>query len=501
MHHRDCPRASRRQFLQSTFCATVGTWTASSVSARAGADVPVRVNVNSLTAGSPVIQTYANAVKEMKARSAVNPLDPLGWKFWGNIHWRLPGESNTHPAWSQCHHGSRWFYPWHRGYLLFFERAIRKVSGDSAFTLPYWKWDAPESRAVPVLFRNNEDPVLRELFHPRNSWVNAGEPLPAEPFEVDLVNCLAQASYDQQEDGQGFNQSMDFSPHGSVHVDVGGDMGSVPTAARDPVFYLHHVNVDRLWNRWLSQPGRVNPADSVWLGPPQGDDGSPRKMMFPDENGAIVEFTTKEVLEMAGPAYRYDDDPAAPASPPIFALRAQGASQPPPVRATAGSASKGSFALTNEKSVVTVPLGTSGATRLKTAMRRFSAAPAGPERPARVFIDLQGIQVAGAQPAIRYSIYVRPKNAPAEEKGEYVGTLHFFDAPHDQHGGQEHAAGVAPKYDRRFDVSKALQKLTENGQRNLDELEVVFLPSRQPEGGPAVQGVSFERLAVQTVQR
>ena len=40
------------------------------------------------------------------------------------------------------------------------------------------------------------------------------------------------------------------SPHGGAHVWVGGDMGSVPTAVRDPTFFLLHCNVDRLWAEW-----------------------------------------------------------------------------------------------------------------------------------------------------------------------------------------------------------------------------------------------------------
>jgi tyrosinase len=34
----------------------------------------------------------------------------------------------------------------------------------------------------------------------------------------------------------------------------------VPTAARDPLFFLLHCNVDRLWAKWQKQNGRFNPA-------------------------------------------------------------------------------------------------------------------------------------------------------------------------------------------------------------------------------------------------
>jgi tyrosinase len=44
--------------------------------------------------------------------------------------------------------------------------------------------------------------------------------------------------------------------HNRVHVWVGGDMGPA-TSPNDPVFYLNHCNVDRLWEAWLTRNGRT----------------------------------------------------------------------------------------------------------------------------------------------------------------------------------------------------------------------------------------------------
>jgi len=38
--------------------------------------------------------------------------------------------------------------------------------------------------------------------------------------------------------------------HGQVHSFVGSAMGNTDTAGEDPLFYLHHTNVDRLWHLW-----------------------------------------------------------------------------------------------------------------------------------------------------------------------------------------------------------------------------------------------------------
>src|SRR5438105_15515928 len=51
--------------------------------------------------------------------------------------------------------------------------------------------------------------------------------------------------------------------HNLVHVWVGGDM-SPATSPNDPVFYLNHCNVDRIWEAWLRQHGRTYlPPDSA----------------------------------------------------------------------------------------------------------------------------------------------------------------------------------------------------------------------------------------------
>ena len=42
--------------------------------------------------------------------------------------------------------------------------------------------------------------------------------------------------------------------HNSVHVWVGGSMASIPTAPADPIFWMHHANIDRLWWQWQQSP-------------------------------------------------------------------------------------------------------------------------------------------------------------------------------------------------------------------------------------------------------
>ncbi|MCH9683191.1 MAG: tyrosinase family protein [Deltaproteobacteria bacterium] len=49
--------------------------------------------------------------------------------------------------------------------------------------------------------------------------------------------------------------------HNVVHVWMGGDMGP-GTSPNDPVFFVHHANVDRIWAKWQELRRQVNPSYS-----------------------------------------------------------------------------------------------------------------------------------------------------------------------------------------------------------------------------------------------
>ena len=73
-------------------------------------------------------------------------------------------------------------------------------------------------------------------------------------------------------------------------------------AALDPIFWLHHGNIDRLWNNWLGLGGgRANPPDAAWRS---------QTFSFVDETGADVTLSVDEVLNAAAQLqYIYDDAP------------------------------------------------------------------------------------------------------------------------------------------------------------------------------------------------
>src|SRR5207244_3970381 len=93
-------------------------------------------------------------------------------------------------------HGNWWFLPWHRGYLYYFERIVRKMSGSDTFRLPYWPWEKDGQNVLPVPFRDAKyQGQDNPLFDGTRVEANQGNPLrPATQsgsFAVDWETALA----------------------------------------------------------------------------------------------------------------------------------------------------------------------------------------------------------------------------------------------------------------------------------------------------------------------
>ena len=194
------------------------------------------------------LTAYRKGVAVLKKN--VNATDYDSWMYWANSH----GTPDAIPdamreVWAQCEHGTTHFLTWHRAYLFFFEVLIREKSGEGSFALPYWNWFG--SKQIPAAFLSEQvDGHSNALFHPLRLYRD---------------KTLVSAALGQSE-FYGFGSMLEGNPHGTVHTMVGGDMGAAATSARDPLFWLHHCNVDRMWSVWLEQDAKhQNPSDSTWL--------------------------------------------------------------------------------------------------------------------------------------------------------------------------------------------------------------------------------------------
>ncbi len=207
----------------------------------------------------------------MKRRSQVDKNDPTGWLFQANVHGTSDG--SPHPSWNQCRHASSHFLGWHRAYVYYFERILRDAAGDPELTLPYWDWTDPAAQGLPAAFTDPQSP----LFELRREMNQAGSTL-VPSIRVAAIQALDLRSFFPANGRAGFGVSnvqgtgkgrIEQPPHDGVHVLIGGDDGLMSdprTAAQDPIFWLHHCNVDRLWEVWLRKGGgRANPTTNQWL--------------------------------------------------------------------------------------------------------------------------------------------------------------------------------------------------------------------------------------------
>jgi hypothetical protein len=245
----------------------------------------VRHNVYCLNPQGREIRAYAKAVTAMQARPSN---DPTSWSAQAAIHGTLTPTPGM--IVNQCEHGTRFFFSWHRMFLYYFERIVRTASGDPAFALPYWGYSPTGNRDLPLAFRTPASSTNPLYVANRRTAINGGTPI--TPSVVDAGTALLQLVFNP------FSFTLEGTPHGAVHVTVGGWMGSVPTAAQDPIFWLHHANIDRLWDVWIaSGGGRADPSDAPWL---------TRSYDFYDETGTRVTLTGSQVLDDARQlGYRY----------------------------------------------------------------------------------------------------------------------------------------------------------------------------------------------------
>lgn len=254
------------------------------------------------------LQILADAMKKMKEMSCD---DPMSWYMQGAIH-GAPFDSGgnvfcdsltllkaINPAWHNCTHvydslglsdsdARTHFYTWHKFYINHFEDIIRKVSGKADFTLPYWEYDNPKYRTLPPLFAD-EKSSLYESYRSKN--MNDGNPIDTSlgyKHRLDYQDAFNLTSPEVAFNAKSFHQftrDLESVPHNVMHV----YMGLEPTNQKpdqvdggytssftingkdtvvvktqwgymyqnysplDPIFWVHHANIDRLYEKWLME--------------------------------------------------------------------------------------------------------------------------------------------------------------------------------------------------------------------------------------------------------
>ena len=185
------------------------------------------------------------------------PDDNRGFSFLAGMH--------GHPQFLCPHHLAD-FLPWHRAYLRVFERALQRAADDSTLMLPYWDWSAPRSRNIPgsvsvARYRSARVMKPNPLHHSTIPYEGVRDTTRSPAGSQVLTRIAAIGRAALLEPSFTRFQTAIENAHDGLHGYVGGDMGVITWAAFDPIFWLHHSNVDRLWAQWQStHPGARLPA-------------------------------------------------------------------------------------------------------------------------------------------------------------------------------------------------------------------------------------------------
>lgn len=176
-------------------------------------------------------------------------------------------------------HRSPAFLPWHRRFIWDFEKELQRVSQNPDLGLPYWNWPSGGANASmwdDDLLGGNGDPgtqIVNSGPFRSGQWtiVNASgvqtgpltrafgnefwaQTLPTQqeiddvmgvtPYDVPPWNMSSNPSFRNQNEGW-----VGPNLHNRGHGWVGGSMLPM-TSPNDPVFFMHHCMVDKLWYEW-----------------------------------------------------------------------------------------------------------------------------------------------------------------------------------------------------------------------------------------------------------
>jgi tyrosinase len=246
---------------------------------------------------------------------------------------------NVHAMFMHYAHRGPAFFPWHREFLRRFELDLQSV--DSNVTLPYWDWSVDNStsssiwnpdfmggngrtsdgkvmdgpfaydagnfrlKVIPDPPENTADYLRREFGTHAGSLPTPGSVGVARdvtPYDVPPWDDTSTSGFRNKLEGFLGGTQL----HNLVHEWVGGSMRP-RTSPNDPVFFLHHCFVDKLWAEWQAKfPDEgYRPSSGAHLGHNLNDLMPPWNNPFQPWNNV----RPADVLDHHALGYRYDTEP------------------------------------------------------------------------------------------------------------------------------------------------------------------------------------------------
>lgn len=457
---------------------------------------------------------YAKAVGELQKRTLDNK---FSWWFFAAIHgvdiagWGnvpapprvpttpLPPPDVSKLYWDQCQHQTWFFPPWHRGYLLALEKNVRaaviELKGPATWALPYWNYfGGGDEFKIPPAFTQK---TLPGGTTPNPLYVAARYGTGADLSRINQ-KCLSNTVYqgnNAQTPPPGFggpvtnfshfgqtNGNLEANPHNLVHTEIGGRGGLMSNpdyAALDPIFYLHHANIDRMWAGWNQK--YPNPKVDAWVKGPMASGDRKFVMPAPDKPW---QFTPGEVDSLSQLDYTYENLP----TPPTVNLLAQRLTRLGAV-AAAGKVKEEAPVISgenielvgaNQQSLPIKGSGVSTTVRLDPGVRRkvtASLARASETAvPDRVFLNLENVR--GVEDATILDVYINlPEGAkPSAHPELFAGSVSLFGL---RRASAKDAKHAGEGLNLVLDITDVVDALHLKNALDVDSLNVRIVPANE----------------------
>jgi len=470
-----------------------------SMKALAQGQPPRRRSLQGLAWNDPIVETYRDGVAILKGKPAN---DKAGWAGLASIHGSNPN------AYHFCPHGNWYFLPWHRAYIAMYERFIRQLTSSNDFALPFWDWT--NNPRMPSVFTRAKLPNGKPnaLFVDdtafgttwKRTWP-ATKPMPANIVGPTVLQAILNATdYEEFGTSRPKNQNntnaswvlkrtgvqgvLEATAHNNVHNNIGGWMPSA-SSPRDPIFFMHHCNIDRIWAVWNLH--NDNSPDPLW-----------RDMTFKDNylntDGSFWSPKVTDLFEPEKLGYTYGlPAPVASASPTpnLTALRNTLAT----VRAapSADAAGVKTFTATppaNAVGTATAPLavGVNVNPALIASVVKRTPVPSGSElvnfaaareqraTGPRVLAFVRDVAVTGAQDTEFLVFLDTPDFSPQTGPNDpsYVGSFGVFVHQHGGHGGDADTDAY-PSF--VLDLTSAIQRVYGSDEVSPGAIRLRFVPA------------------------
>lgn len=483
---------------------------------------------------------YAKAVRELQSRpvtkkaswrylAAMHDFDLAAWIRLGYLTATstLPGRPEQDRYWKQCQHQSWYFFPWHRAYLHTFEDivldALKSLGGPVDWALPYWNYSDTKNQEAT----NIPDAFLAQTLPDGSAnplHVAARFGTSVAPEDVELTDRIADNDFTGTDRGPSIGVGGPrtiFSPHGQqeglveaaphdlVHGDVGGRgglMSNTTTAALDPIFWLHHANIDRLWEVWLTRdPQNKNPTDIDWLKGPTKRRGF--ALFGADEKDRPSNPTDVQTTKALG--YVYDDisDPLNGATRRSLRLEAllprlqnrEFAAtlevhdmEKRPTAELLGSNDKeialGPKPVTSRIQLASRPLTTLSKSFNSSLMRADT-----PGEPDRVFLHLENIR--GKDGSGIFDVVLHKPDAPAGTAGIRAGSISLFGVEQASQPDGDHAGNGLNK---TLEITNAVDAMKlDRSQEGILDVEIIPRSDVRDEDDIKVGQISVHRQSGQ----